>query len=79
MYSETYNYKIMCLLSELRNDQNDDSENGLSGAVIGGAIAGAVVFIAIIILLCIGIWFIKHSKQKQTSFPVDNSVYTNPG
>ena len=66
------------LLIELR-DQNDDSENGLSGVIIGGATAGVVVFIVLIILLCIGIWFIKRSKQKRTSFPVDSSVYANPG
>ena len=65
------------LLLELR-DQNDDSENGLSGVIIGGVTAG-VVFIVLIILLCFGIWFIKHSKRKRTSFPVDSSVYGNPG
>ena len=64
------------LLLELR-DQNDDSENGLSGVIIGGVTAGVVVFIALIILLCFGIWFIKRSKRKR--IPVDSSVYGNPG
>ena len=63
------------LLLELK-DQNDDSENGV---IIGGATAGVIVFIVLIILLCFGIWFLKCSKQKRTSFPVDSSVYANPG
>ena len=62
-------------------DQNDntDSKDGLSAVIIGGVIAGAVLFIIIIILLCIGIWCVKNSKQKRLSFAPNESVLSNPG
>ena len=66
---------------ESRDQNDDDDDDGLSSAIIGGAIAGVLVFIIIIILLCTGlcIWVTSHSKKKKMSFPVDESVYANPG
>ena len=70
--------KLYTILLESRG-QNDSNGNGSLGAIIGGAIAAAVVFIIIILLLSIGIWYRRRSKQKQTSFPVANSVHGNAG
>ena len=82
---ETYNvvshYTYIYYMPLESRDQNDntDSKDGLSAVIIGGVIAGAVLFIIIIILLCIGIWCVKHSKQKRSSFAPDESVLSNPG
>ena len=75
----TVKYYLIILLIPLElRDQDDNSKDGLSAGIIGGAIAGAVVFI-VIILLCIGVWCVKRSKQKKLSFAPNDDVHTIPG
>jgi len=50
---------------------------GSGGGIIGGVVAGSLVFVSLLVLLLVGLYFVKQRFTKKIYYPMD--LYDNDG
>ena len=61
----------------VRGDVGGDEEGAVGGA-IGGAVGGTITLI-LVVVLCITIWYMRHSCKKKKAYKHDHLVYYKTG